>query len=530
MVPVPPCVQNLATAIGPSDEMTRVLSTTLQDNRAEQVAMKNRLLQEAGRRKTAQQSVDDFGIGMDQTRVVVANPDNVRCEPFETATTALRDTNSTASRVLAQNDPFAVACQSRSFSKAAIAGKVAEQTLQAFGTDPATIPPKRLAAKDLIPPIPPVITSAQGGLDTGIPVAWTSSSANRAASIVRIKTGAETTFRDAVVTADQSCTIPPELCDNFTNSVVQVVDVNKDGIESTPVTSPVISGDPTPPANVTGLVVYPANNGFSAYWELSASPDVVTYEIWYDTVPGLPNPTIVDVNDVTDHTQSGLVNGTPYYLKVVTVDRDGNLSSGALATVTPTAVAFNFSCVKIPAPPPPPPPPVLPASWVTITATAVRPIALAEDQVAMGDGIMTQFTYTMIATSMALTPGTMSFTAGALTATDDGSGGITGQFTGSIDYASGALSLVFAAPLDVNVPVIATYDGPTARPSGSVSFSNMANTPVPFLYFNRLNATTFTYSMIVDVFLGTMTVYAQGRGENGDFGSASGVIDLTLVT
>lgn len=86
--------------------------------------------------------------------------------------------------------------------------------------------------------------------------------------------------------------------------------------------------------------------------------------------------------------------------------------------------------------------------------------AVADENIEAGDGSVTEFTGVLA--NGDVEPGSLSLTAtvGAAeeTATDDGSGAITGDFSGTIDYTTGVYTLVFGTAPDNATNVVADYN------------------------------------------------------------------------
>jgi len=81
-----------------------------------------------------------------------------------------------------------------------------------------------------------------------------------------------------------------------------------------------------------------------------------------------------------------------------------------------------------------------------------------EESAGTGDGVTTVFTPTL--SYIPVKPGTFSITTGSVTATDNGSGTLsgTGISAGTINYTSGAVSVTFSAAPTNNTPITATYE------------------------------------------------------------------------
>ncbi len=75
--------------------------------------------------------------------------------------------------------------------------------------------------------------------------------------------------------------------------------------------------------------------------------------------------------------------------------------------------------------------------------------------IAVADGTATTFSKTL--DYKPVLPSTVTVVAGTQIATDDGNGKLSGDFTGTIDYATGALSLTFSTAPAANTQIKATY-------------------------------------------------------------------------
>jgi hypothetical protein len=86
--------------------------------------------------------------------------------------------------------------------------------------------------------------------------------------------------------------------------------------------------------------------------------------------------------------------------------------------------------------------------------------AVADENIEAGDGSVTEFHGALA--NADVEPGSLSLTAtvGAaeVTATDDGNGAITGDFSGVIDYTTGVYTLVFGTAPDNATNVVADYN------------------------------------------------------------------------
>nr|MBC8867822.1 hypothetical protein [Planctomycetota bacterium] len=109
------------------------------------------------------------------------------------------------------------------------------------------------------------------------------------------------------------------------------------------------------------------------------------------------------------------------------------------------------------------------------------PATVQDESVGIGDGATAEFTGTLLRDS--LRSDTIQFTDGTQIVTDDGSGNLVGDVnpggTNSIDYATGAFSVTFAAAPAVDAAITADYEyiteyripyGTTIAPRGFMSF------------------------------------------------------------
>lgn len=82
----------------------------------------------------------------------------------------------------------------------------------------------------------------------------------------------------------------------------------------------------------------------------------------------------------------------------------------------------------------------------------------ANEIVGTGNGAQTSFTHTMA--SVPLQPGTVQIAAGAIAATDDGNGNLTGTAVAAgstVNYSSGAMTINFSAAVASGTQVLAGY-------------------------------------------------------------------------
>jgi hypothetical protein len=84
--------------------------------------------------------------------------------------------------------------------------------------------------------------------------------------------------------------------------------------------------------------------------------------------------------------------------------------------------------------------------------------AITGESVGTGNGSTVTFTHTI--GHLAVVPGTVVITAGAVVATDDGNGNLigTGIATGTINYATGAISITYSAAPANTVPITVAYN------------------------------------------------------------------------
>lgn len=83
--------------------------------------------------------------------------------------------------------------------------------------------------------------------------------------------------------------------------------------------------------------------------------------------------------------------------------------------------------------------------------------AISSESVGTGNGSTVTFTHTAV--HLAVVPGTVAITAGAVVATDDGNGNLTGTgiAAGTINYATGALSITYAVAPANALAITAAY-------------------------------------------------------------------------
>ncbi|MCX7726864.1 MAG: hypothetical protein N2053_08440, partial [Chitinispirillaceae bacterium] len=80
---------------------------------------------------------------------------------------------------------------------------------------------------------------------------------------------------------------------------------------------------------------------------------------------------------------------------------------------------------------------------------------VSRELIGTGNGTITTFTKTL--DYKPIIPSTVTVVAGTLVATDDGSGNIAGDFTGTINYDTGAISVTFSSAPSNGTEVRATY-------------------------------------------------------------------------
>jgi len=139
------------------------------------------------------------------------------------------------------------------------------------------------------------------------------------------------------------------------NYFYQVIAVDLAGHESDPSTHVAAQAQDLPPEPATNLVAV-AGSGegeIDVSWDASPSPDVQFYRLERDVDPGFGSPTVIQVNEGTAYTDSGLIPDEVYYYRVIAVDNWLNESE---PSNTDWAAAYNG--------PPAPPVAVWCGPWV----------------------------------------------------------------------------------------------------------------------------------------------------------------------
>ena len=89
----------------------------------------------------------------------------------------------------------------------------------------------------------------------------------------------------------------------------------------------------------------------------------------------------------------------------------------------------------------------------------IEPNAGANQSETIGNSDASEVTFPYDLDNSPVVPGSLTVTAGSVSGSDDSDGGIsgTGISSGSIDYATGDISVTFAASVANNVPVTAAF-------------------------------------------------------------------------
>ena len=100
------------------------------------------------------------------------------------------------------------------------------------------------------------------------------------------------------------------------------------------------TGDTTPPAVPTGLVVTGGNNQVSLDWDDNAEPDFSHYVVRRNTTGVAPWGGAIATPSSSDYVDTTAVNGTTYYYAIRAEDTSGNKSNnGNVASATPAGGA-----------------------------------------------------------------------------------------------------------------------------------------------------------------------------------------------
>ncbi len=100
----------------------------------------------------------------------------------------------------------------------------------------------------------------------------------------------------------------------------------------------------------------------------------------------------------------------------------------------------------------------------------------------IGTSLGTKVTYYGCVLAIPVVPSTVTVAGGSQSVTDDGSGGLTGDGVGSIDYASGEVQVYFDDAVDYGVPVTITYKYNFAPKAPNPALSDLESASTSGLY------------------------------------------------
>ena len=155
-----------------------------------------------------------------------------------------------------------------------------------------------------------------------------------------------------------------------------------------------------------------------------------------------------------------------------------------------------------------------------VVAEDLAPVDLGPERMGTADGVEDTFTYTVSAGHCL--PGSVTVTAGTATLTDDGAGNLTGDGSGTVDYATGTVTATFTVPpTSGNDPYVSYQANPT---TASLTFPQTPIVPGSIVIEVTLNGSTV---QVKDDGAGNLSDDAHLVSGTVDYDDGTGTISTT---